>query len=39
MKGFIPGTHAFLDILAAHLAGTKLPRWGERYAEVESAYA
>ncbi|NKQ58523.1 SRPBCC family protein [Amycolatopsis sp. K13G38] len=37
-KGFIPGTHAFLDRLAAHLAGGPLPAWQERYDEVAPAY-
>lgn len=38
-KGFIPGTHAFLDRLEAHLAGGQLPRWNERYQEVAPAYS
>lgn len=29
--GFLPGTHAFLDRLDAHLAGTPLPNWLQRY--------
>jgi uncharacterized protein YndB with AHSA1/START domain len=33
-RGFLPGTHAFLDRLAAHLAGEKLPNWAARYAEI-----
>ena len=37
-RGFIPGTHAFLDRLEAHLAGTALPNWSDRYAEVASSY-
>jgi uncharacterized protein YndB with AHSA1/START domain len=37
-KGFIPGTHAFLDRLAAHLAAQPLPTWQERYAELTPAY-
>ena len=37
-KGFIPGTHAFLDRLEAHLAGASLPNWSERYAEAAPAY-
>lgn len=32
--GFRSGTHAFLDRLQAYLAGTDLPDWSERYAEV-----
>lgn len=37
-KGFIPGTHAFLDRLAAHLAGAELPGWEVRYAELAPSY-
>jgi uncharacterized protein YndB with AHSA1/START domain len=37
-KGFIPGTHAFLDRLDAHLASDPLPEWNRRYAEVAPAY-
>lgn len=37
--GWIPGTHAFLDRLVAHLASEPLPDWNERYAQVASAYA
>ena len=38
-RGFIPGTHAFLDRLDAHLAGTDLPDWSNRqYAEVAPSY-
>jgi uncharacterized protein YndB with AHSA1/START domain len=33
-QGFHPGTHAFLDRLEAHLAGSPLPDWGQRYQEV-----
>jgi len=36
--GFTPGTHAFLDRLAAHLAGQPLPGWQQRYAEVAPEY-
>lgn len=36
--GFLPGTHAFLDRMDAHLASAALPDWGARYAEVASAY-
>jgi uncharacterized protein YndB with AHSA1/START domain len=36
--GFAPGTHAFLDRLAAHLAGAPVPAWGERFAELAAAY-
>jgi uncharacterized protein YndB with AHSA1/START domain len=37
-NGFMPGTHAFLDRLEAHLDGADLPDWGTRYAEVAAAY-
>lgn len=37
-KGFIPGTHAFLDRLAAHLAAQPLPAWQDRYDELAPAY-
>lgn len=37
-KGFIPGTHAFLDRLEAHLGHDPLPNWSERYAEAAPAY-
>jgi uncharacterized protein YndB with AHSA1/START domain len=37
-KGFVPGTHAFLDRLDAHLSGAVLPGWEERYAETAPAY-
>lgn len=37
-KEFTPGTHAFLDRLESHLAGTSLPRWRERYQEVATGY-
>jgi uncharacterized protein YndB with AHSA1/START domain len=37
-SGFGPGTHAYLDRLAAHLAGTTPPEWGARYAEVAGPY-
>ena len=36
--GFVPGTHAFLDRLQAHLTGEELPGWSERYAEVAPRY-
>ncbi|HZA12824.1 SRPBCC family protein [Mycobacterium sp.] len=32
--GFLPGTHAFLDRLEAHLGGERLPNWSARYQEV-----
>ena len=37
-KGFIPGTHAFLDRMAAHLAGEPLPAWQERYDQLAPSY-
>lgn len=37
-EGYIPGQHAYLDRLEAHLGGAHLPVWTERYAEVKSAY-
>jgi uncharacterized protein YndB with AHSA1/START domain len=37
-RGFIPGTHAFLDRLDAHLADAVLPEWADRYAELAPAY-
>jgi hypothetical protein len=37
-KGFIPGTHAFLDRLEAHIAGASIPNWSQRYAEAAPAY-
>ncbi len=37
-RGFIPGTHAYLDRLAAHLAGDPLPRWQERYDALAPLY-
>ena len=37
-KGFLPGTHAFLDRLAAHLAGAPLPAWQARYDELAPGY-
>lgn len=37
-QGYIPGTHAFLDRLEAHIAGEPLPGWNERYQEVAPAY-
>lgn len=38
-KGFIPGTHAFLDRLETQLAGGQLPTWHDRYQEVAPAYS
>jgi uncharacterized protein YndB with AHSA1/START domain len=33
-RGFLPGTHAFLDRMEAYLAGRPLPEWAIRYQEV-----
>jgi uncharacterized protein YndB with AHSA1/START domain len=38
-RGFIPGTHAYLDRLAAHLDGAEIPNWSKRFAELQPAYA
>jgi uncharacterized protein YndB with AHSA1/START domain len=37
-KGYVSGTHAFLDRLDAHLNGLDLPEWRQLYAEVQRAY-
>ena len=37
--GFVPGTHAFFDRLAAFLAGQEIPSWQQRYDEVAPRYA
>lgn len=37
--GFIPGWHAFLDRLAAHLGGEAVPDWQARFNEVQPQYA
>jgi uncharacterized protein YndB with AHSA1/START domain len=37
-KGYVSGTHAFLDRLDAQLNGIDLPDWKRRYAEVQQAY-
>ena len=37
-RGFAPGTHAYLDRLAAHLGAQELPRWQARYDEVRELY-
>ena len=37
-QGFIPGTHAFLDRLAAHLAAEEIPEWGRLYELLAPAY-
>ena len=36
--GFAPGTHAFLDRLAAHLAGRALPEWSRRFEHLMPLY-
>jgi uncharacterized protein YndB with AHSA1/START domain len=36
--GFAPGWHAFLDRLAAQVAGTPLPDWMERFSAVCAGY-
>lgn len=36
--GFAPGTHAFIDRLAALLDGLPLPEWQKRYQEVAGSY-
>ena len=38
-RGFLPGQHAYLDRLAAHLDGAEIPDWRARYAEVKPIYA
>jgi uncharacterized protein YndB with AHSA1/START domain len=38
-RGYIPGTHAYLDRLAAVLDGAPAPDWQARYAAVEGSYA
>lgn len=37
-RGYVPGQHAFLDRLTAHLAGDEIPDWEQRYQEVADAY-
>ena len=37
--GFITGTHAYLDRLQAHLAGTPPPEWMRRRQELTDVYA
>jgi uncharacterized protein YndB with AHSA1/START domain len=37
-QGFIPGTHAFLDRLAAHVAAETIPDWGYLYQQLAPAY-
>jgi uncharacterized protein YndB with AHSA1/START domain len=38
-RGFVPGSHAFLDRLQAHLNREEIPGWQARYDEVKSLYA
>jgi hypothetical protein len=35
---FIPGTHAFLGRLEAHLAGAEIPSWSRCCAQLAPAY-
>ena len=37
-EGFIPGTHAFLDRLAAYLAAEEILPWGQLYELLAPAY-
>jgi uncharacterized protein YndB with AHSA1/START domain len=37
-QGYISGSHAFLDRLAAQLDGTDLPNWQQRFVEVQRTY-
>jgi uncharacterized protein YndB with AHSA1/START domain len=37
-EGFMPGTHAFLDRLAAYLAAEEIPPWGQLYELLAPAY-
>lgn len=37
-KGYLPGQHAYLDRMEAHLARDAMPRWSIRYAEAEAGY-
>ncbi len=38
-RGWLPGTHAFLDRLEAQLAGEALPDWHARFAALRAEYA
>ena len=38
-RGFIPGTHAYLDRLRALLDGTPIPDWNDRRTDLLPAYA
>jgi uncharacterized protein YndB with AHSA1/START domain len=37
-RGFIPGTHAYLDRLDAYLAADQIPAWGDLYGLHAPAY-
>ncbi len=37
-RGFLPGTHAYLDRLAAQLAERPVPNWIQRYDELAPRY-
>ncbi len=37
-KGYVPGEHAYLDRMEAHLAGQAPPAWSARYGELEPDY-
>ena len=37
-RGFLPGTHAFLDRLEAQLDGAPLPDWLTRFGELQPTY-
>jgi uncharacterized protein YndB with AHSA1/START domain len=37
-RGFLPGTHAFLDRLEAQLDGDALPDWMQRFGELRAVY-
>jgi uncharacterized protein YndB with AHSA1/START domain len=37
-RGFAPGSHAFLDRLAAQLAGAEPPNWNTRYEQLAPLY-
>lgn len=37
-RGFLPGTHAYFERLAAHLAERPIPNWIQRYDELAPRY-
>jgi uncharacterized protein YndB with AHSA1/START domain len=37
-SGYLPGEHAYLDRLEAHLSGAEPPAWRHRYAELAPSY-